>query len=353
MTNKESALINQPHALLSLMDRVLEVVRVSSGEIPLLKQKSNLAKSLEHNDSGIDDDEDLKTETPYITPVSHPLTSTSKTASVKPTVTTTRVLVIEDNLIAQQVAEALLSQLTCHVDIASNGEDALALFEQNEYDLIFMDIGLGGGMDGYEVTHHIRQQSNANKNTPIIALTAHASEDNKQRCMEAEMDAVLTKPLSQAYATDIIQTFIPTKRAEALSIMPTHMKRDLPDCEAELFQLEQFALLDDAQALKNCEDNPAMLREMLTLMMKEVPTDLEEMKKAYAANDYSLVEKIAHKIKGDAVYVGTTRMKYACQYVDRYWKTGEHLLFAKLYQQAVDVIEHTSVFVNEWLKRNV
>jgi len=66
-----------------------------------------------------------------------------------------------------------------------------------------------------------------------------------------------------------------------------------------------------------------------------------------------LVEKIAHKIKGDAVYVGTTRMKYACQYVDRYWKTGEHLLFAKLYQQAVDVIEHTSVFVNEWLKRNV
>jgi len=136
------------------------------------------------NDSGIDDDEDLKTETPYMIPVRHPLTSTPRTAGVKPTVITTRVLVVEDNFIAQQVAKALLSQLACHVDIASNGEDALTLFEQNEYDLIFMDIGLGEGMDGYEVTYHIRKQSNAKKNTPIIALTAHASEDNKQRCIE-------------------------------------------------------------------------------------------------------------------------------------------------------------------------
>jgi len=168
------------------------------------------------------------------------------------------------------------------------------------------------------------------------------------------MDAVLTKPLTQAHATDIIQTFIPAKRAEALSTKPTQIRRDLPDLEDELFQIEQFALLDDEQALKNCGDNPAMLREMLTLMInKEVPADLEKMKKAYAANDYPLVEKIAHKIKGGAVYVGTTRMKYACQYVERYWKSGERLLFAKLYQQAVDVIEHTSAFVKEWLQRNV
>jgi hypothetical protein len=67
--------------------------------------------------------------------------------------------VIEDNYIAQTVARALLTPLACAVDVASNGVEALVLCTKNHYDLIFMDIGLGDGMDGYEVTHHIRNGS--------------------------------------------------------------------------------------------------------------------------------------------------------------------------------------------------
>ncbi len=92
-----------------------------------------------------------------------------------------------------------------------------------------------------------------------------------------------------------------------------------------------------------------MLHELLELMIKELPTDLEDMKKAFTARDYSLVEKTAHKIKGGAVYVGTTRMKYACQYVERYWKSGQRDLFNTLYHQAVSTIEETMTYIDGWM----
>lgn len=127
---------------------------------------------------------------------------------------------------------------------------------------------------------------------------------------------------------------------------------DLPANYDELFQLEQFALFDGKQALKNCGSH-RMLVELLTLMIvQEIPADLQHLQNAFAQNDYLQVEKIAHKIKGGAMYVGTTRMKFACQYVERYWKTGETDLFAPLYHQAIQVIENTATFLNEWLSHN-
>ena len=211
---------------------------------------------------------------------------------------------VEDNFIAQTVAKTLLSSMDCRVDVASNGIDAITLYEKNNYDLIFMDIGLGEGMDGYEVTHHIRSKSDTSKHIPIIALTAHGGDESKQRCIEAGMDAVLTKPLTQAHAIDILKTFIPARHEQPL-LSQSKVRKDLPDSDEEMFQLSQFAIFNSEEALKNCGTNE-MLVEMLRLITQELPTDLELMKNAFVAGDYPLVEKTAHKIKGGAVYVGTT-----------------------------------------------
>jgi CheY-like chemotaxis protein len=256
---------------------------------------------------------------------------------------------VEDNFIAQTVAKALLSAMACQVDVATNGADAIAFCEQNQYDLIFMDIGLGEGMDGHEVTHHLRNKADTKRYIPIIALTAHGADESKQRCIEAGMDAVLTKPLTQAQAMDILKTFIPA-RHEGTSIEAHKTKSDLPDSDEEMFQLGQFVLLDSKEALKNCGSND-MLIEMLRLIVKDLPADLEIMKKAFDAGDYTLVEKTAHKIKGGAVYIGTTRMKYACQYVERYWKSGQRELFEALYHQAVNTVEETLTYIEGWLRK--
>uniref|UniRef100_UPI001055C78F response regulator n=1 Tax=Legionella nautarum TaxID=45070 RepID=UPI001055C78F len=259
------------------------------------------------------------------------------------------VLVVEDSEIAQKVALTILTSMDCVVDLASSGQEALQHIKTKRYDLIFMDIGLGEGADGYEVTKQIRNQEKDKDHTPIVALTAHAAEENKQHCIESGMDAVLSKPITKAHAANIIDHFV--RHPETLEREKIEQaKLDLPDNEEELFTLEQFPLLEVEQTLKNLGDKSILIELLNDLVTASIPEDFTRMKAAFAAKDYEQVEKLAHKMKGGAVYVGTLRMKYACQYLERYWKSGQRELFEKLYKQAVSAIEETMSYVKNWLK---
>ncbi|MFJ1268507.1 response regulator [Legionella lytica] len=264
----------------------------------------------------------------------------------------TRVLIVEDNRIAQSVARALLTNLSCQVDIAANTYEALEYYERTIYDLIFMDIGLGEGMNGYEISQKIRSKEDHDHHTPIVALTAHALEESRQLCIESGIDAVLTKPLTRTQAIDILKTFVPA-RITYSSSSTNKTQADLPARSNELFQLGRFPLLDYEQGLKNCGTS-CMLVELLALMItQELPADVEQLKNAFAKKNYNAVERIAHKIKGGAVYVGTARMKHACQYLERYWKTGAREHVDRLYHQAIAVIDETLVHLADWLKKTM
>ncbi len=308
-----------------------------------------LQEPLIDDNSGLDEHEESIIDKPYMSPATYKL-SPSSSSEQQDDNTNPFVLIVEDNHIAQAVACSLLRHLSCRVDVASDGTEALLLVKENRYDLIFMDIGLGDGLDGYEVTHQIRNGSNELKNIPIIALTAHGGDENKQRCIEAGMDAVLTKPLTKVHAMDILKSFIPSKNLHTPADISIKKRRDLPDSDEELFHLNQFSIFNQEDALKNCSTQE-MLKELLTLMTQQLPDDLTTMKNAYLSQDFSLVEKTAHKIKGGAVYVGTVRMKYACQYLERYWKSGERKLFDALYHQAITTIEETILYIEGWLRQ--
>jgi len=111
-----------------------------------------------------------------------------------------KVLVVEDNPVNQIVAQENLESLGCAVDIADDGLLGLNAWSNETYDLVCMDCAMPN-MDGLEATRQIRaQELNGGKNvhTPIVAITAHAHEENKIECMEAGMDDFLTKPISRA-----------------------------------------------------------------------------------------------------------------------------------------------------------
>ncbi|MCA0403932.1 MAG: response regulator [Proteobacteria bacterium] len=260
------------------------------------------------------------------------------------------ILVVEDNAIAQKVAKTILSSMNCRVDLAKNAKDALDKINNYYYDLIFMDIGLGEGKDGYQLTQEIRNRERESEHIPIVALTAHAGEENKQRCIEAGMDAVLSKPITQSQTSNILNAFL--KQDKIASDEPLDkIKFDLPDTEKELFNLEQFPILELEQTIKNLGDKTILIDLLKNLMQNELSSDYEKMKTAFAEENFVEVERIAHKIKGGAVYIGTIRMKYACQYLERYWKTGQRSLFPRLYEQAIAVIEETEHTIKNWLKK--
>lgn len=301
-----------------------------------------LQQALLNDDSGVDDNFDDLMEKPYMQPID------SKKFIATPGVNnaTSKILVVEDNRLAQAVAKTILALLFCDVDLASDGKEAIELFKQEKYDLIFMDIGLGEGLDGYEVTHHIRNNEDPYSHIPIIGLTAHAGDENKQRCIEAGMDAVLAKPLTQVQATDIITRFIPSRRPEP----EKPVRLDLPDTDEEMFNLDQFALLDIEPVLQHSTDKTFLMELLSDMVEKVIPEELSLMEAAFQEKDYARVAKIAHKLKGGVVYVGATRMKYACQYLERYWKAGGRDLLEDLYRQAINVINESQGYVLHWLK---
>jgi PAS domain S-box-containing protein len=123
-------------------------------------------------------------------------------------------LVVDDNHINQQIAEALLTNLgyTCHS--VENGKLAVEAIQANRYDLVMMDCQMPV-MDGYEATVRIRTlEKNTGRRVPIIAMTAHAMSGARERCLESGMDDYLTKPFNILALRNILQRWFPESGAE-------------------------------------------------------------------------------------------------------------------------------------------
>ena len=104
------------------------------------------------------------------------------------------ILLVEDNLVNQKVAVAMLKKLGCRVSVAPNGAQALKQIPNHKFDLIFMDCQMPI-MDGFETTRAIRQMAGEIRDIPIVAMTAHALKEDRQQCLDAGMDDYLPKPV--------------------------------------------------------------------------------------------------------------------------------------------------------------
>lgn len=118
----------------------------------------------------------------------------------------TKVLLVEDDPLSRLVCKTFLEEFGCQVDFADCGEEALQLLKQ-EPKLIFMDIGLQG-MSGIAVTQKIRKLEKGKTRTPIVALTAHTSEQDERQCLESGMDIFITKPISYSKIEELLEKFL-------------------------------------------------------------------------------------------------------------------------------------------------
>ena len=105
-----------------------------------------------------------------------------------------RILVVEDDLANQKVAELFLRKLGYQVELASNGQQAIELCKEADYDLVLMDCQMPI-MDGFETTRQLRQKCSEKGKIPIVALTANVVSGINQQCRDAGMDDVLNKPI--------------------------------------------------------------------------------------------------------------------------------------------------------------
>lgn len=117
-----------------------------------------------------------------------------------------KVLLVEDNKVNQKVAIAILKKAGCLVDAADNGQDAIQQIRRDTYDVVLMDCQMPI-MDGFEATAKIRTMDEPTCSIPIIALTAHAMKDDRQKCLDGGMDDYIPKPVNRQALIDLINKY--------------------------------------------------------------------------------------------------------------------------------------------------
>ncbi len=118
-----------------------------------------------------------------------------------------RLLVVEDNRINQKVALHLLERLGCQVDLAADGEEGVRMAQSGHYDIIFMDCRMPV-MDGFEATAQIRSRDGSNVRRVIVAMTANALQEDRERCLQAGMDDYISKPINRAELVRVLERFV-------------------------------------------------------------------------------------------------------------------------------------------------
>ncbi len=206
-----------------------------------------------------------------------------------------RILLVEDNEINIRLFINILKVRWLKCDIALNGIEALAAYEKNKYDIIFMDCQMPM-MDGYEVTKKIRNTEN--KHIPIIAMTAHAMQGDREKCLEAGMDDYLTKPFGFNQVIDMLQKYVKPIYDDSL-----HNKiNDASNLNEREVYIKKGSYYDEILklAIEELGFEEEFCRELIKDFLKQMREYLEIIKLNIDQNNFGELSRILHKLKSSA-----------------------------------------------------
>jgi CheY-like chemotaxis protein len=226
-----------------------------------------------------------------------------------------RILVAEDNPVNQDVATGILENMGCSVVIALNGAVAVRRLAKEKFDLVLMDCEMPV-LDGLQATMRIREfeamtagREGGGKRTPIVALTAHALADVRQKCMEAGMDDFLTKPFDETQMSKALHRWIGhLERAPAAE--PADPVRRAQPAESRPAREESpidFAALDNVAAFKGATGE-ALFKRVVSRFTGTAPVLAASLREHYATSDAEALWRIAHNLKSSASALGANRL---------------------------------------------
>lgn len=211
----------------------------------------------------------------------------------KPLLTDVDVLVVEDNNFNKLLIKNILLGWKANVDMADNGQIAVDMLRNKKYDIVLMDIQMPV-MDGYQATEYIRHQLTAPQNeVPIIAVTAHATLTERERCEKSGMNDFVSKPLESE------KLF---KKMKALIENPKFIGFDKGE-EEQLIKINQD--LTDLSYLREISGgSEELMKEMVEIFLTETPDMLQGLTESAQTEDWKTFREIAHKIKPSITYAG-------------------------------------------------
>ncbi|OLN26743.1 sensory box histidine kinase/response regulator [Desulfovibrio sp. DV] len=218
-----------------------------------------------------------------------------------------RLLVVEDNEINQQVAVELLTDAGYAVDVADNGEIALAMVQRDSYALVLMDMQMPV-MDGLAATLAIRKLPGF-AGLPIVAMTANAMQQDRDKCRAVGMNGFLAKPIDPDELLETVAALIPGTAAGQTA--------RAPDAAAVAALAARLPGLDVAAGLSRVGGNVALYRKLLGKMARDFPAIPGSIRAALGAGEYRTAEIAAHSVKGAAGNIGATGLEQAAAALEK------------------------------------
>jgi signal transduction histidine kinase/HPt (histidine-containing phosphotransfer) domain-containing protein len=216
-----------------------------------------------------------------------------------------RVLLAEDSLYNQRLAIGLLKKQGHTVIVAENGRQALEQLAQGTFDLVLMDVQMPG-MDGFDATRDIRsREAQCGGHVPIIALTAHAMKGDRERCLEAGMDAYVSKPVRARTLYKVLDEVL-CRAESAPAASPVSPPPPLSAAPAT------GGGVDFGVALEAVQEDRELLRELAGIFLEECPAVLAQIHQATATQDGVLLQRAAHTLKGSVRLFGAPRAYDLC-----------------------------------------
>jgi PAS domain S-box-containing protein len=204
-----------------------------------------------------------------------------------------KALIVEDNEMNQLVIIRFLEQQKILPSVASNGKEALRLLKKNDYDFILMDLQMPE-LDGYETALNIRNKL-MNIKTPIIALTASASDDIENKVLKAGMNDYITKPFEPSTLFSIIATHTDVHRKK--QIKAENMENPLNSTDKE--KATNLSYLYEASA-----GNKKFMSEMINIFLEQTPGFINHLKDTSNEKNWLEFRKTMHKIKPTIIMMG-------------------------------------------------
>lgn len=229
------------------------------------------------------------------------------------------VLLAEDNLVNQKVARRLLERLGHTCEVVDDGRAALERWRAESWDVLLIDLQMPE-MDGETAIRLLREETRAQHrpHQPAIAMTAHAMQGDRERCLSMGFDGYIAKPVSQE-----------ALHGEITRVCP-------PD---------EKGLPEEARLLRQCADDPLLVQELLTLFREGLDEARETLHQAVKSLDHETLRRAAHKLRGEAVTLDFTGLAQVLQQFESQSSTlDQEALIALL-----DDLDEQSARIDLWL----
>jgi CheY-like chemotaxis protein len=229
-----------------------------------------------------------------------------------------RVLLAEDNKVNQMLAVAVLKKRGYDVTVADNGREAVDLVRRSQFDVVLMDVQMPE-LDGFEATAILRAaEAETAKRLPIIAVTAHAMEGDRQRCLAAGMDDYVSKPIDP-------------DRLEAAILRWTGTPPDF----------------EHARALDLAQGDESVLESIVKLFLEQTPERLNAIHRALDARDADGLERSANAMEDAAVSLAMPRLRDIAHRIAVLSKRGELAQAARLVMDLEEAVENGTSAVRD------